>query len=63
MGFLRQKYWSGLPFPSPGDLSNTGFEPVSHALQEDSLPLSHQSYKEILPTDFFGKDLDSAIYF
>ena len=32
MGFPRQEYWSGLPFPSPGDLSNPGIEPVSPAL-------------------------------
>ena len=31
MGFLRQEYWSGLPFPSPGDLPNPGIEPVSLA--------------------------------
>ena len=36
--FFRQKYWSGLPFPSPGDLSNPGIEPKSPALQADSLP-------------------------
>ena len=41
MGFPRQKYWSGLTFPSPGDLPNTGIEPASPALQADSLPLSH----------------------
>ena len=29
MGFSRQEYWSGLPFPSPGDLPNPGIEPVS----------------------------------
>ena len=29
MGFSRQKYWSGLPFPSPGDLPNPGIEPTS----------------------------------
>ena len=33
--FSRQEYWCGLPFPSPGDLSNPGTEP---ALQADSLP-------------------------
>ena len=41
MGFLRQKYWSGLPFPSPGDLPEPGIQPtslVSPALQLDSLP-------------------------
>ena len=32
MGFPRQKYWSGLPFPTPGDLLNPGIEPVSPAL-------------------------------
>ena len=32
MKFLRQEYWSGLPFPSPGDLSDPGIEPMSPAL-------------------------------
>ena len=36
MGFPRQEYWSGLPFPSPGDLPNSGIEPRSPALQVDS---------------------------
>ena len=38
LGFSRQEYWSGLPFPSPADLPNLGIEPVSPALQMDSLP-------------------------
>ena len=38
MGFSRQEYWSGLPFPSPGDLPNQGIEPGSPALQADVLP-------------------------
>ena len=38
MGFSRQEYWSGLLFPSPGDLPNPGIEPGSPALQADSLP-------------------------
>ena len=38
MGFSRQEYWSGLPFPSPGDLPNPGIEPRSPALQADALP-------------------------
>ena len=53
MGFSRQEYWGGLPFPSPGDLPNPGIEPRSPALQADALtseqcmrvpisPLSHQ---------------------
>ena len=37
--FSRQEYWSGLPFPSPGDLSNPGIESGSPALQEVSLPI------------------------
>ena len=44
MGFSRQEYWSGLPFPSPGHLPEAGIKhasSVSPALQEDSLPLSH----------------------
>ena len=41
MGFSRQKYWSGLPFPSPGDLLDPRTESASPALQADSLPLSH----------------------
>ena len=32
VGFSRQEYWSGLPFPSPGDLPNPGIEPRSPAL-------------------------------
>ena len=38
MGFSRQEYWSGLPFPSPGDLPDPGIEPMSPALQVDALP-------------------------
>ena len=46
MEFSRQEYWSGLPFPSPGDLLNSGIETGSPALQADSLPIEppgHQS--------------------
>ena len=38
MGFSRQDYWSGLPFPSPEDLPDPGIEPWSPAWQADSLP-------------------------
>ena len=38
VGCFRQEYWSGLPFPSPGDLPNPGIEPASPALQAVSLP-------------------------
>ena len=37
MEFSRQEYWSGLPFPSPGDLPDPGIEPRSPALETDSL--------------------------
>ena len=37
MGFSRQEYWSGLPFPSPGDLPDPGMEPRSPALEADAL--------------------------
>ena len=38
MAFSRQEYWSGLPFPSPGDLPKPGIEPGSPASQAYSLP-------------------------
>ena len=38
MGFPRQEYWSGLPFPPPGDLPDPGIIPLSPALHADSLP-------------------------
>ena len=42
MEFSRQEYCCGLPFPSPGDLSNPGIKPAFPVLQTDSSPLSHQ---------------------
>ena len=41
LGFLRQEYWNGLPFPFPGDLPDPGIEIASPVWQVDSLPLSH----------------------
>ena len=38
MGFSRQECWSGVPFPSPGDLPDQGIEPRSPTLQADVLP-------------------------
>ena len=46
MGFSRQEYWSGLPFPSPGNLPDTGIKPRSPALQIHSLP-----------TELWGNDI------
>ena len=37
IGFSRQEYWGGLPFPSPGDLSDPGIEPGSPSLEGDAL--------------------------
>ena len=61
MGFPMQKHWSGLPFPSLGDLSNPGIELGSLALQADSLPSEppgkplclhiRSAKREILSTD------------
>ena len=47
MGFPRQD-WSGLPFPSPGDLSDPRVKPASSALQVGSLLLSHQGSPEMI---------------
>ena len=47
MGIPRQEYWSGLLFPSPGNLPNPGIEPESPALQPDSL-LSEPPGKPII---------------
>ena len=44
MGFSRQEYWSGLPFPSPGDLPNPGIEPRSPALQADALTSEQEAH-------------------
>ena len=48
MGFSRQEYWSGLPFPSPEDLPDPGIEPRSPTLQADSL----SSEPTFLPVSF-----------
>ena len=56
MGFSRQAYWSGLPFPSPGDLPDPGIEPKSPTWQADSLPLNHQGS----PSWALGRDKNSA---
>ena len=54
VGFSRQEYWNGLPFPSPGDLPNPGIEPRYPAMQADALtsepPGKRQRKKTIKPT-------------
>ena len=67
MGFSRQEYWSGLPYPFPGDLPNPGIELMSlvaPAVQVDSLPLSHQGSLNLSLTKFkFDLDLDTEILY
>ena len=46
MEFSRQEYWSGLPFPSPGDLPDPGIKPGSPTLQADALPSEPQHIVE-----------------
>ena len=56
MGFSRQEYWSGLPFPPPGDLPDPGIEPVSPALaggflvfqMRMNIPLNRNSHRSRL---------------
>jgi len=47
MGFSRQEYWSGVPFPSPADLPDTGIKPGSPALQADALPYEPIFYSKM----------------
>ena len=47
--FSRQDYWSGLSFPSPGDLPNPGIKPRSPAWLADSIPLLFSKKKKIPP--------------
>ena len=74
MGFSRQEYWSGLPFPSPGDLPDPEIEPGSPALQADSLPFEpprwalESFYSNKLPGDAatpgnFGKHATKSIFY
>ena len=61
MGFSRQEYWSGLPFPSPGDLPDPGIESGSPALQADSLPTELQGklreYVDVINTRSYTLDV------
>ena len=55
MGFSRQEYWSGLPFPPPGDLPDPGTEPRSPVVQADSLPLRRMwHYFQAVPSRWAG---------
>ena len=63
MGFSRQEYWSGLPFPSPGDLPDPGFESRSPPLRADALTSepAGQITKES-PTFNFLNNFDTVFY-
>ena len=61
MEFSRPEYWSGWPFPSPGDLPNPGIEPRSPALQADSLPAEPQENPIVFHTAATAKSLQSCL--
>ena len=67
MGFSRQGYWSGLPFPSPGDLPDPGINPGSFALEADSLTSEPPGKpilscrQTLLPSELPGKSLVVSI--
>ena len=54
MGLSQQEYWNGLPFPPPGDLPHPGIEPVSPALQVNSLPFGKPKMGGISPIWWIG---------
>ena len=61
MGFSRQEYWSGLPFPSPGDLPDPGIEPGYPAFQADALTSEPPDYNPlILPSTSHIGDFGDA---
>ena len=63
MEFPRQEYWSGLPFPSPGDLPDLGIEPRSPTLHVDALPSEPPGnpigYAQLLKISFLGNEKES----
>ena len=61
MRFPRQEYWSGLPFPPPGDLPDPGIERMLPALQADSLPPSHLGTPKYMDTILKSIVLNSGI--
>ena len=62
MGFSRQENWSGLPFPSPGDLPNPGIKPGSPALQADALP-SDPPGKLVLEANIDLRQCTDTLYY
>ena len=76
VGFSRQEYWSGFPFPSPGHLPNPGIEPGSPALQAGSLPseppgkylprkllqINNKIIKQLQKYTFLSKNKDVTLF-
>ena len=62
MEFSRQEYWSGLSFPSPGDLSNPGIEPGSPSLQAESSTISIKRLLQGLPLNVFAQMKSIHLY-
>ena len=63
MGFSRQECWSGLLFPSPGDLPDPGIEPGSPALQADTLPSEPPGKPHIDDiVQIYGKEITENIF-
>ena len=65
-GYSKQEYWSGLPFPSPGDLPDPGIKPRFPLLQADSLlsePLNSSLPRLLCPWDFPGKSTGVGCHF
>ena len=61
MGFSRQGYWSALPFPSPGDLSDPQIKPGSPALQADSLPTEPPGKHKYVISLYTDKYIDTIL--
>ena len=60
MEFSRQEYWSGLPWPSPGDLSNPEIKPGTPSLQADSL-LSEPPGKPLIISGYYDQPILSHL--
>ena len=63
MGFSRQEYWSGLPFPFPGDLPDPGIEPRSPALRADASPSEPSGKQKLLPNLCYISVLTPSVSF
>ena len=61
MGFSRQEYESGLPFPSPGDLPDPGIEPGSPALETDTLPSEPPGKPNLGANGQGGREQDAQV--